>query len=72
MVNVRSSAAAEKGDEGMALKILTRAEDIPGGKDYLESQAHTKWKRTNKAYLSKFQLTLFLRKNKIIVTIKLE
>jgi len=42
---VRSSAAAEKGGEGMALKILTRAEDIPDGEDNLESQAHTKWKR---------------------------
>ena len=25
------SAAVEKGDEGMALKIRTRAEDIPAG-----------------------------------------
>jgi len=32
VVNARSSAAAEKGDEGMALKILTRAEDMPDGK----------------------------------------
>jgi hypothetical protein len=30
-VNMRSSAAAKKGDEGMALKIRTRAEDIPDG-----------------------------------------
>jgi len=30
---VRSYAAAEKGDEGMALKILTRAEDMPDGKE---------------------------------------
>jgi hypothetical protein len=44
-INVRSYAAAEKGDEGMALKIRTRAEDIPDGKDSLESHAHTKWKR---------------------------
>jgi hypothetical protein len=28
---MRSSAAAEKGDEGMALKIRTRAEDVPDG-----------------------------------------
>jgi len=28
-INMRSYAAAEKGDEGMALKILTRAEDMP-------------------------------------------
>ncbi len=28
-VNGRSSAAAEKSGEGMALKILTRAEDMP-------------------------------------------
>ena len=28
---MHSSAAAEKGDEGMALKIRTRAEDIPDG-----------------------------------------
>jgi hypothetical protein len=33
---VRSSGAAEKGDEGMALKIRTRAEDIPDGEDNLE------------------------------------
>jgi len=26
---MRSYAAAEKGDEGMALQILTRAEDMP-------------------------------------------
>ena len=26
---MHSSAAAEKGDEGMALKIRTRAEDMP-------------------------------------------
>jgi len=32
-VNMRSSAAAEKGDEGMALKIRNRAEDMPGGKE---------------------------------------
>jgi hypothetical protein len=31
-VSMRSSAAAEKGDEGMALKIRTRAEDMPDGK----------------------------------------
>jgi hypothetical protein len=30
-VSTRSSAAAEKGDEGMALKIRTRAEDMPDG-----------------------------------------
>jgi hypothetical protein len=29
--DVRSYTAAEKGDEGMALKILTRAEDMPDG-----------------------------------------
>jgi hypothetical protein len=42
---VRSSAAAEKDGEGMALKIRTRAKDMPDGKDNLESQSHTKWKR---------------------------
>jgi len=30
-VKVRSYAAAEKDDEKMALKILTRAEDMPDG-----------------------------------------
>jgi len=45
-INVRSYAAAEKGDEGMALKIITRAEDMADGKDNLESHAHTKWRRT--------------------------
>jgi hypothetical protein len=30
--NERSSAAAEKNGEGMALKILTVAEDMPDGK----------------------------------------
>jgi hypothetical protein len=43
---VRSYAAAEKGGEGMALKILTRAEDMADGKDNLENHAHTKWKRS--------------------------
>jgi hypothetical protein len=47
-INVRSYAAAEKADEGMALKILTRAEDMADGKDNLESHAHTKWKRASK------------------------
>jgi hypothetical protein len=28
-VNERSSGAAEKGDEGIALKIITRVEDMP-------------------------------------------
>jgi hypothetical protein len=46
---MRSSAAAEKSEEGMALKILTRAEDIPDGKDNLENQANIKWKRTVKS-----------------------
>jgi len=32
-VNMRSSAASEKGDEGMALKIRTREEDMPDGKE---------------------------------------
>ena len=32
-VNERSSAAAEKGDKGMALKIRTRAEDMPDGNE---------------------------------------
>ena len=45
MKNVRSSAAAEKGGEGMALKIRTQAEDMPDGIDNLESHAHAKWKR---------------------------
>jgi len=30
-MSMHSSTAAEKGDEGMALKIRTRAEDIPDG-----------------------------------------
>jgi hypothetical protein len=30
-MSVRSYAAAEKDDEGMALKILTRAEDMADG-----------------------------------------
>jgi hypothetical protein len=41
-INVRSYAAAEKGDEGMALKIRTRAEDMADGKDNLGIQARTK------------------------------
>jgi hypothetical protein len=32
-INTRSYAAAEKDDERMALKILTRAEDMPDGED---------------------------------------
>jgi hypothetical protein len=40
--------AAEKGGEGMALKIITKAEDMPDGEDNLESHAHTKWKIANK------------------------
>ena len=31
--NLRSSTAAEKSDEGMALKIRTRAEDMSVGKE---------------------------------------
>jgi hypothetical protein len=31
--------------EGMALNILTRAEEMVGDKDNLESHSHTKWKR---------------------------
>jgi hypothetical protein len=46
-INVRSCTAAEKGDEGMALKILARAEDMAGGKDNLDSHTHIKWKRIN-------------------------
>jgi hypothetical protein len=42
---VRSYAVAEKDDEGMALKILTQAKDMPDGKDKLKSYAYTKWKR---------------------------
>jgi hypothetical protein len=38
--------AAEKGGKGMALKILTRAEDMADGKNSLESQAYTKWNKT--------------------------
>jgi hypothetical protein len=45
-INARSYTAAEKDNEGMALKILTRAEDMPDGEDNLEGHAHTKWKRT--------------------------
>jgi hypothetical protein len=33
MKNVRSYAGAEKGDEGMALKIRTKAEDMPDGEE---------------------------------------
>ncbi len=33
---MHSSAAAEKGDEGMALKIRTKAEDIPDGGEPLK------------------------------------
>jgi hypothetical protein len=33
MNSIRSSAAAEMGDEGLALKIRTRAEDMPDGKE---------------------------------------
>jgi hypothetical protein len=44
---MRSYAAAEKHDEGMALKILTRAEDMSDGRDNLWSQTHTIWKRSN-------------------------
>ena len=40
-----SYSAAEKDDEGMALKILTQAEDMSDGKDKLESYAYTKSKR---------------------------
>jgi hypothetical protein len=45
-LNTRSYGAAEKDDEGMALEILTRVEDMPDGIDNLESHIHTKWKRT--------------------------
>jgi len=45
---MRSYAAAERDDEGMALKILTRAEDMPAGKDNLESYASIKWKKSLK------------------------
>jgi hypothetical protein len=45
-INMRSYGAAEKDEEGMALKILTRVEDMPDGIDNLESHIHTKWKRT--------------------------
>jgi hypothetical protein len=38
---VRSYAAAEKDDEGMALEIFTRVEDMPDGKEYLENHVHT-------------------------------
>jgi len=44
---MRSSAAAEKGDEGMVLKIRSRAEDMPDGKDNPESQAHTSRESTD-------------------------
>jgi hypothetical protein len=55
---MRSSGAAEKDDEGMALKIRSGAEDKPDGKDNLESQAHTKWKRSDN-----FNDVLFIPKN---------
>ncbi len=44
-INVRSYAAAEKDGVGMALKILTRAEDMPDGKSKLESHTYTRGKR---------------------------
>jgi hypothetical protein len=40
----RSSAAAEKNGEGMALKIRTGAEDMPDGLKQMETDTHTKWK----------------------------
>jgi hypothetical protein len=43
---MHSSAAAEKGEEGMALKIRTRAEDMPDGQIHKETYAHTEWQRT--------------------------
>jgi hypothetical protein len=45
---LRSSAAAEKNGEGMALKIRTKAEDMPGGLMHIETGNHTKWKRSKK------------------------
>jgi hypothetical protein len=51
-INVRSYAAAEKSDEGMVLKIRTRAEDMADGKDNFESHAHKKWKRAYNINLS--------------------
>jgi hypothetical protein len=42
----RSSAAAEKSGEGMALKIRTGAKDMPDGLKRIEIDTHTKWKRT--------------------------
>jgi hypothetical protein len=39
------TAAHEKDDEGMALKILTRTEDMPDGEDDLDWHAYTHWKR---------------------------
>ncbi len=42
---MRSYGAAEKDDEGMALKILTRAEDMPYGEDKLDRYAYIKRKR---------------------------
>jgi len=53
---MRSSVAAEKGGEGMALKILIRAEGMPDGKINVESQAHRKWKGA--ALIKQFALFL--------------
>jgi len=47
---------AEKTGEGMALKIRTRAEDKPDGKDNLENRGDTKWKRTTIVYLGLFRI----------------
>jgi hypothetical protein len=43
--NVCSYSAADKDEERVALKILTRSEDMPDGKDNLEIHAHLKRKR---------------------------
>ena len=36
-LNVRGYGATEKDEEGMALKILARAEDMPDGEDNLDA-----------------------------------
>ncbi len=41
-----SYARAEKSDEGMALKIRTRAEDMPDGKDNLENHTYKHGRET--------------------------
>jgi hypothetical protein len=40
-LNVRGYGAAEKDEEGTALKILARAKDMPDGENNLDRHAYT-------------------------------